>query len=177
MSAFPDKTETLRLCMRRPVPDDAEAIFQAYAQDAQVCRYMIWTPHTSIETTKRYVEERINAWVAATAYTYVLTDKATGRLLGALEGRPRGHLLNIGYVLAREHWGKGLMAEAIQALVKAAFDRGLFRVEASLDAENTQSARVLEKSGFVKEGRLSRYTIHPNLSPEPRDCFLYAICR
>ncbi len=89
-----------------------------------------------------------------------------------------GHAIDIGYVLAREHWGHGLVPEAIRAMADAVLARAeFFRMQATCDTENAASARALEKSGFVREGRLTRYTVRPNLSPDPRDCFMYARCR
>ena len=52
-----------------------------------------------------------------------------------------------------------------------------YRVDAYTDIENVQSARVLEKVGMQLEGRLRRYTVHPNLHSEPRDVLLFAACR
>jgi len=43
--------------------------------------------------------------------------------------------------------------------------------------ENLASARVLEKAGMHREGMLRRWSVHPNVSPEPRDCLCYAIVR
>jgi ribosomal-protein-alanine N-acetyltransferase len=51
------------------------------------------------------------------------------------------------------------------------------RVQATCDIENAGSFHALEKAGFVRERRLERYTVHPNLSTEPRPCFMYARCR
>jgi len=90
----------------------------------------------------------------------------------------RGHIVNIDDVLARSHWGQGLMMGAIRAFTAIALGPSeVFRVEATCDVANRASARVLEKSGFLLEGRLGRYTVHPNVSAEPRDCFIYAACR
>jgi len=52
--------------------------------------------------------------------------------------------------------------------------REVIRIGAVCDVENIGSARVLEKSGFVREGLLRRWLIHPNISDEPRDCYSYA---
>ena len=52
-----------------------------------------------------------------------------------------------------------------------------YRVQATCDTENHASARVLEKSGFVREGRLERHLILPNLGPEPRASLMFARCR
>jgi [ribosomal protein S5]-alanine N-acetyltransferase len=47
----------------------------------------------------------------------------------------------------------------------------VFRIGAVCDVEHISSARVLEKSGFVREGLLRRWLLHPNISEEPRDCY------
>lgn len=108
----------------------------------------------------------------------MLVRKSDAQVLGMLDARATDHGLNIGYVLAREHWGQGHVPEAVRGLAEIALSRPtVFRIEATCDVENHPSARVLEKSGFVREGRLARYTVHPNLSPEPRDCWMYARLR
>lgn len=61
----------------------------------------------------------------------------------------------IGYALAREHWGKGLMQEALTALLDFAFlTLNLNRIEADVDPRNHRSCALLERLGFVKEGLL-----------------------
>jgi ribosomal-protein-alanine N-acetyltransferase len=63
----------------------------------------------------------------------------------------------IGYWLSEAHWGKGYATEALLGLVPYCFDvLGLRRLQASVYAANTGSARVLEKAGFELEGRLRR---------------------
>ena len=175
---FPRTLETARLRLRAPQSSDAEALFAAYTQDPEVARYMVWQPHASLESTRAFVQGCEAAWHAGSALPYIVTLAANGELIGMLEARPGGHVVNIGYVLARSHWGQGLMVEAIQAFTAIALDLpGIYRVEGTCDVDNRPSARALEKSGFVREGRLARHTVHPNLSAEPRDCFIYAACR
>jgi RimJ/RimL family protein N-acetyltransferase len=61
----------------------------------------------------------------------------------------------IGYALGREHWGQGLMNEALQSLLEYAFEiLKLRRVEADVDPRNTSSIRTLERLGFQREGCL-----------------------
>ena len=60
---------------------------------------------------------------------------------------------DIGYVLAREHWGQGFMREALTAAVDYAFgSMGLRRLEADTDPRNAASVRALERLGFAREG-------------------------
>ncbi len=114
-----------------------------------------------------------------TCRPYVLTMRdSPDQPIGMLEARLSAHTLDMGYVLAREHWRTGLMSEAIAAMVEAAFTQPeCFRVQATCHVDNAASARTLEKSGFAREGRLERYAINPNISDEPEPCFMYARCK
>ena len=175
---FPASVDTERLILRPPVRDDASAMFSAYCQDAQVCRYMIWAPHDSLRSTLQFVDRCAALREHGKAFSYVLVSRGSGQLLGMLEARPEGTRVGFGYVLARAFWGQGLMPEAVQAMTRLAFAMPqCFRVDATCDVDNRASARTLEKSGFVREGLLARYTVHPNISAEPRDCWMYARCR
>lgn len=175
---LPESIDTSRLRLRSPVVTDAEVIFSAYAQDLQVCRFMVWTPHSSAAVTRDFIVSCIDAWRSRVRLPYVITEGDSDTAIGMLEARILGTALDIGYVLARSHWGRGYMPEAIQSLTDAALLKPtIFRVQATCDVENIPSQRALEKSGFKREGRLDRHTVHPNISSEPRACFMYAKCR
>jgi ribosomal-protein-alanine N-acetyltransferase len=114
------------------------------------------------------------------ARTYVLVGRAEGRLLGAFDLRhPQPpHRIDCGYVLARPFWRRGLMTEALRAAARWAMgEPDIWRIGAVCDTENLASARVMEKAGLAREGILRRWLVHPNVSPEPRDCFSYALTR
>jgi ribosomal-protein-alanine N-acetyltransferase len=175
---LPEEIQTDRLRLRRPILADSETIFRAYTQDPEVCRYMIWVPHTSETITRRFIADCIDAWSSGDRMPYVITTRGSIDAIGMLEARVHGPTVDVGYVLARSHWGRGLMPEAIRALASELLSRArIFRVQATCDVENVASWRALEKSGFIREGRLERHTVHPNLSPEPRACFMYPKCR
>jgi len=109
---------------------------------------------------------------------YVISERCSDPAIGMIEARLLGTTVDIGYVLARSCWGKGLMPEAIDALAATALaSPSIYRVQATCDTENIPSQRALQKSNFIREGRLERYAVHPNLSPEPRACFMYARVR
>jgi len=89
--------------------------------------------------------------------------------------RVDGHKVELGYVLARKFWRQGYMTEAVRAVVSWAIkDADVYRVWAVCDIENVASARVMEKAGMQREGILRRWSMHPNRSDEPRDCYCYA---
>jgi ribosomal-protein-alanine N-acetyltransferase len=177
-SPLPAELLTTRLRLRPVAPTDADAIFQGYARDTQVCRYMIWAPHTDIGVTRDFIASRVAACQDGSSCSYVITERTRDVAIGMLEARLLATMVDIGYVLAPAHWGRGYMSEAVRTLANVALDEaGFFRVQAFCDAENVPSRRVLEKAGFAHEGRLARYGVHPNISPEPRDCDLYARVR
>ena len=95
--------------------------------------------------------------------------------MGMISARVDSHKLNLGYGLARRYWGNGYMPEVIQGLIHWALKQpDIYRVWAVCDIENVASARVMEKAGMQREGILRRWSMHPNRSDEPRDCYCYA---
>src|SRR5690242_18629313 len=79
---------------------------------------------------------------------------------------------------AGSQWRQGMMTEVLTEVAGWALRQPwLFRIGAVCDVENIGSAHVLEKSGFVREGLLRRWLLHPNVSDEPRDCYSYARVR
>ncbi len=70
------------------------------------------------------------------------------------------------------------MTEILRTVIDWAFTQSeIFRVQAFCDLENPASARVMEKAGMAREGLLRRYVLHPNISDEPRDVYLYAVVK
>jgi len=180
MAALPDRIVTDRLVLRRPTVDDADAIFAAYAQDADVARYLTWRPHEAIAQTIEYLRRCEEGWLSGRDLTWALTFRGADEreVIGMFGVRPEGFKPNIGYVLARPRWGQGLMTEAGRAVVnELLLDPGVYRVWAICDAANLGSARVLTKLGMTLEGTLRRFIIHPNVSPEPRDALCFSIAR
>jgi ribosomal-protein-alanine N-acetyltransferase len=175
---LPESFETARLILRPIARGDALAIFAGYAQDPEIVRYLTWLPHQRLAETESYIA-RCLATPPRLSRTYALTERMDPRLLGAFElRRPEPYRLDCGYVLARAHWGRGLMTEALSEVARWAMrQEDIWRIGAVCDVENLASARVMEKAGLEREGILRRWLVHPNLGPEPRDCFSYAKCR
>jgi ribosomal-protein-alanine N-acetyltransferase len=176
---LPGFFHTERLILREPKPSDARTVFEAYTQDPEVARYTVWRPHTSFAETDEFISGCVRDWPSGCRLAYVLTLRdAPDRAIGMFEARPSSHVVDIGYVLSRAHWGQGLIPEVIRAVSDTALGApGVFRVQATCDVDNRGSARALEKAGFSREGRLERHTVHPNIDSQPRPCFLYARCR
>jgi len=175
---LPDGFQTARLIARPIAAGDRDAIFESYAQDAEVTRYLTWRPHRGRDDTASYIAHCLEI-PPTVARTYVLTDRDDGAIRGAIDLRlAAAHRIEVGYVLGRRWWGQGLMTEILAAVADWALRQDdVFRISAVCDVENIASARVLEKAGLVREGLLRRYLLHPGVSDAPRDCFSYARVR
>jgi ribosomal-protein-alanine N-acetyltransferase len=175
---LPDVFRTARLALRPIALEDAGPIFDGYAQDNDVTRFLTWRPHQTRDDTAAYITKCMTA-PPDLSRTYVLLGREDNKVRGAFDlRRPMPHRLGYGYVLARAWWGQGLMTEALTEIASWALCQDtIWRIGDVCDVENTASARVMAKAGFAREGILRRWIIHPNISDEPRDCFSYARVR
>jgi [ribosomal protein S5]-alanine N-acetyltransferase len=174
----PNSIQTRRLELRVPSVGDAEAIFADYAQDTEVTKYVVWSPHKEIGETRDFLRACLRSWENGPDYPYVMVRKSDARLLGTINMIIHEPRVVVGYVVAREHWGQGFAPEALRALIDWALAQDdIYRVGALCDCENRASVRVMQKSGMSLEGTLRRYTHHSNIGPLPRDVFSYAIVK
>jgi len=167
--------QTERLLLRAPVPDDVGAIFERYAADPDVTRYLSWPRHTSLDDTRAFIEFSDAEWPKWKTGPLLVFSRADGVLLGGtglLFETP--YRAATGYVFARDAWGKGYATEALRAMTELAGSMGVRRLSALCHVQHRASWRVMEKCGFEREGILKRHTVFPNLSPEPEDVLSYS---
>jgi [ribosomal protein S5]-alanine N-acetyltransferase len=170
------KTERLRL--RKVKLADAEAIFRRYAQDPEVTKYVSWRAHKDIEETRDFLRSCLLAWEVGNAFHWVIERLEDKQVIGMISVRAGGEKWELGYVLARVHWKRGYMTEAVQGIIAWAMrQKDIYRIWAVCDVDNLASARVMEKAGMQREGVLRRWSVHPNISAEPRDSYCYAIVK
>ena len=173
----PDSLVTERLLLRKPRPDDAPLIFAAYAQYLEVTRYLTFRPHRELRDSNEAVARFLENWCSGKSYCWLIFRRENEQLVGAISAR-EDQGINLGYLVARPYWRRGFMSEAVSAVAEWAFAQpGVFRVWAVCDMENEASARLLEKNGFHQEGILRKWSLHPNISDIPRDCYCYAKTR
>ena len=148
---------TPRLVLRQTAKHDVAEIF-ALESDPVAMRYWSRLPMTQIAEAESQVERSIKYFAARDALKWVLTRPGEDRLLGhasLFNFSEQSGRADIGYGLARQHWGQGFMHEALCAIVDYAFGPlGLRRLEAYVDPANAASLRALERLGFAREGVL-----------------------
>jgi RimJ/RimL family protein N-acetyltransferase len=174
----PKILQTERLRLRKPKLSDAEVIFREYACDPEVTRFVSWRAHENVAETREFLRVCLVAWDVGRAFQWVIERKEDSQLIGMLAARVEIHRWELGYVLARRFWGNGYMTETVKGLIEWAFQRPeVFRVWAVCDIENVASARVMERAGMQREGVLRRWSVHPNVSADPRDSYCYSITK
>jgi ribosomal-protein-alanine N-acetyltransferase len=170
--------ETERLIVRSPVLQDAADIFRNYAQDPEVTKYLTWEAHSDIAQTEQWIQYCMQNAETSSGLICVIFHKIDRQAVGMFDFRFDGFKAEFGYVLAKKYWGKGLMTEAVKPALERVYRMPeIFRIWAVHDVDNPASGRVMEKLGLVYEGTLGRFSLHPNISKEPRDARLYALCK
>ena len=141
--------ETNRLLLRRFVIEDADKMFDNWANDSEVTKYMTWNPHESVEQTKAILKMWIKDYEKPNTYRFAITLKQTNELIGSIDvvGYVNGYP-EIGYCLSRKHWNKGYMTEALKSFVIYLSDKGYKEIVIEADVRNIGSNRVIEKCGF-----------------------------
>lgn len=157
---FPDTFPVLtteRLVLRAPADHDLEAVFEMES-DPVAMRYWSRPPMREIAEARASLERAKGFFAAGTGLRWSITRPADDRMLGHLslfDFREQSAVAEIGYGLARRHWGQGFMREALTAVLDHAFGPlGLRRLEADIDPRNAASVRALERMGFAREGLL-----------------------
>jgi ribosomal-protein-alanine N-acetyltransferase len=145
-----------KLCRLRPYRRGDEAAICSVADDFMVARWMTQRfPHPYTRTdADRWVETATRD--SPPRYFAIEVD---GMLAGGAGFEPHGGeragTAEFGYWLGRAYWGRGIGTDAARVLTEHALERvGLRRLEARVFEQNSASARVLEKCGFVLEAKL-----------------------
>jgi [ribosomal protein S5]-alanine N-acetyltransferase len=154
LPAFPILT-TERIVLRELRPSDAERVF-ALRSDPFVMQHVSRPLAKTLEEATALID-RITATVAANdAVQWAMTLKGDDTFIGIIgfwRMEKQHHRAELGYMLAREQWGKGIISEAIGTVLAFGFNAlGLHKVEAITRPANAGSIRALEKNDFVREG-------------------------
>ncbi|AIL12704.1 hypothetical protein IM40_02885 [Candidatus Paracaedimonas acanthamoebae] len=160
--------ETPRLYLRSLMLEDVEDVY-AYAKDPQVSKYVTWETHKTQTETYEFIQNfAFKKYAEGELEPYGIVLKEENRIIGTVGcswQKKKDNTMSMGYVLAREYWGKGLMTEAAQALLDYAFkSQKPYLIMAWCIAENKASSRVMQKLGMTFEGclrgRIFRYGKH-----------------
>ncbi len=147
--------ETPRLVLRRFEEQDAEDMFRNWAGDAEVCKYLSWGPHLNVDMSLRRIRSWMEGYQRDSSYVWALESKQKGIAVGSISveiADDRGESCEVGYCLSKEYWNRGVMTEALQAVLHYLFyEIGYRRIQAKHDVLNVASGRVMQKAGMQYE--------------------------
>ncbi len=153
---FP-RLETERLVLRQIVPADAEDLFHIFS-DEETMRYWNCRPYTSVGQARRLIDGMAEVTRRGAGIHWSIALRDDERLIGKCgynEWRKAHRRGDISYIVARKHWGQGIVSEALSAMLEYGFDHmNLHSVEAGVTPGNDASTRMLQKLGFRLEGHL-----------------------
>ena len=168
---------TPRLRLRRLAMRDAQDIFR-YSRDPEVARHVLWDAHRHIGESRAYLRYMLRRYRQHEPASWGIEYRETGAIIGTIGFmwiQGDNAAAEVGYSLAREYWNKGIMTEALKAVIDYGFGRmNLNRIEAQHEVTNPASGAVMRKCGMQMEG-----TLRQRLYNKGRyvDVALYAILR
>ncbi len=153
------ETERLRL---RPILVTDKAGVMAIRSDRQTMAHIPTPMAISLEDAEEHIAKIHADQRAGKMMAWAITLRPSKDLLGIiclLRMKKEHFRTELGYALVRPYWGQGIMSEAVDIVVRHAFNTlGFHSIEAGVGPENKGSIRVLERNGFVQEGHLKEDT-------------------
>ena len=151
------KIETERLILRKFVMDDVAAVYNNWANDPEVTKYLTWQTHSNVDISSSVLADWTSHYNEPDFYQWAITLKKNGNepigSISVVRKDDRIKMVTIGYCIGKKWWHKGIMTEALQTLIKFFFEEvGANRIEAWHDPKNINSGKVMSKCGMQYEG-------------------------
>lgn len=169
--------KTERLILRRFTHEDAKPMFETWANDARVSKFLTWEPHGNIEVTQGIVDSWVKDYDKADNYNWVI--ELEGKIIGSISVvriDENSEFAEIGYCIGFDFWGKGIMTEAAKAVIDFLFSEvNVNRVTITHATKNPASGKVAQKCGLTLEGVKREY--FKSTDGESLDIAIYSILR
>ncbi len=150
---------TERLVLRKFTVDDAEDFYNNWGNDERVTRFLSWSPHKSVDETKELLKGWVDAYKSDSTYNWAIVYD--GKVIGSLSVvtiNEKREFADLGYCMGCDYWNKGIMTEAVRAVVDYLFSEiGVNRIGISHAVKNPGSGRVAEKCGLKYEGTMREF--------------------
>ena len=151
------RIETDRLVLRRFTLEDARPMFENWASDPEVTKYLTWPTHDKVEVSAWVLEDWISHYGEAYYYQWAIVpkdnaDKPIGSI-SVVRQNNKVESVEIGYCIGKAWWHNGIMTEALKAVMAYLFEEvGANRISAVHDPNNPHSGGVMRKCGMTYEG-------------------------
>lgn len=148
--------ETDRLILRQARIEDAQPMFHNWCSDDDVTKYLTWPTHENIEVTKWVLNDWTAGYDKDNFYQWTIVLKDLGQPIGTIDVHDLDDTASvgeIGYCIGKPWWRKGIMSEALAAVLSYMFDQvGMRELIANHDANNPNSGAVMKKCGMKFAG-------------------------
>ncbi|QLY81538.1 GNAT family N-acetyltransferase [Clostridium intestinale] len=157
--------ETERLILRRTKSSDAKPMFDNWASDDEVTKYLTWPTHSSVDVSKDVISEWIQNYSDNKFYQWaiVFKDKADEPIgsISVVHMDDDVDMMHIGYCIGRKWWHQGVTSEAFKEVIRFLIEEvGAKRIESRHDSNNPNSGKVMLKCGLQYEGTLRNSDIN-----------------
>lgn len=153
------RIETDRLILRRYKIEDADTMYKNWASDSEVTKFLTWQPHSSVDVSRSIIEDWLKEYSDEKYYHWAIVFRDNGNEpigdISVVQMNEDISMVHIGYCLGRAWWRRGIMSEALKAVMDFMFDTvEVNRVESRHDPMNPNSGKVMQKCGMKYEGTL-----------------------
>ena len=132
--------ETARLLLRRFTLDDAQAMYENWASDPEVTKYLTWPSHSNVAVSRAVLVDWIANYSRTDFYQWAIVPKALNQPIGSIAVVSQDDRIckaHIGYCIGKPWWHQGYMSEALQAVMNYLFDSvGMLRLDSRHDSFN-----------------------------------------
>ncbi len=151
------KIETERLVLRRFKSSDYISMYNNWASDDEVSKFLTWQTHTDTETSRKITESWVSSYEKDNYYQWAIAFKNEPDIpFGSIAVVSVGEdtlTFEIGYCIGKKFWRKGITSEALSSVIDFLFDNtDVNRIEAVHDINNPNSGKVMKKCGMIFEG-------------------------
>ena len=151
------RIETKRLILRRFTMKDVLPMYHNWASDPEVTKYLMWPAHSSPRVTETVLREWIQNYEQDDFYQWAIVLKENGEepigSISVVSQDAKTGKAQVGYCIGKKWWHKGVMSEALEAVIAFLFGKvGAQRVESRHDPRNPNSGAVMRKCGMKFEG-------------------------
>lgn len=162
MNSIGTKTiNTERLTLRKFDFSDAEDMLELWASKSKIQHMYSEPTYNTIDEVNGLLEKYIQNYDNSDYYRWAIVDNDSNRCIGQIAFylvNLNNHFAEIEYCIATDYQNRGLMTEAVKAVIKFGFEEiRLHKIQISTKEINAPSKRVIEKSGFNYEGTLRDY--------------------
>lgn len=150
------KLETERLILRKFKLSDAEALYNNWANDDEVTKFLMWPTHASVKVSETVVKDWVSKYSDNKFYQWaIVLKKDTDEPIGSISVVHMDediNMVHIGYCIGRKWWHHGITSEAFSRIISFLIEEvGAKRIESRHDPRNPNSGKVMLKCGLKYE--------------------------